>query len=102
MPERIESDTSKPRSRIITEEPGNITGSCLVKSNGDKNRKQPDRDDINQVHPWCVLTKYNPRYVRLIPKADIQSVLDHFPSGIKIASTESFDSPRNGNVGNWE
>src|SRR5215510_6695250 len=69
MAERIEADTSKPRSRIITEKPGNITVSCFVKGNGDKNRKQPDRDDINEVHPWCVLTKHDPRHVRFTPKS---------------------------------
>ena len=39
MPERIETDTSESRRRIITEEPGDISVSSFVKSNGDKDRQ---------------------------------------------------------------
>ena len=42
MPERIEADTSKPRRRFITEETGDISVSGFVKSDGNKDRQQPD------------------------------------------------------------
>ena len=38
MPERIKADASELRRRIVTEEPGDISVSSFVKSDGDKNR----------------------------------------------------------------
>jgi len=38
MSERIEADTSKSRCRFITEKTSNVSVSCFVKSNGDKDR----------------------------------------------------------------
>src|SRR5690242_11662637 len=42
MTERIETDTSKPRRYFITQETGDISVSCFVECDGNKDRKQPD------------------------------------------------------------
>src|SRR5262245_35256370 len=57
MPERIKADTSESGRRIVAEEASNVTVSCFVKGDRDKNRKQPDRDKINQVHTLVVYSQ---------------------------------------------
>src|SRR5262245_15365504 len=50
MPEGIETDTAKSVCRIVTKEASNISVRRFMESNGDENREQPDRYEINQVH----------------------------------------------------
>src|SRR5262245_53739330 len=57
MPERIKAGTSESGRRIVAEEASNVTVSCFVKGDRDKNRKQPDRDKINQVHTLVVYSQ---------------------------------------------
>jgi hypothetical protein len=58
--ERIETDPTKPPSRIVAKQMCHKTVRCLVKSNGDDYRDNPDRDQINSIGSHCLNASIDP------------------------------------------
>src|SRR6476646_409810 len=50
MPDRIEAHTTQLRRRVVAQKSRDVGMRCLMECDGEQQRKEPNRNAVNQVH----------------------------------------------------